>query len=45
MRGLKTYLHSTTSTEREFGLSLMNIHYDLGIDIDKLVEVFANKHP
>ena len=45
LRRLKTYMRSTMSEERLTGLALMNIHRDMNIDIDEVINIFAREHP
>ena len=33
------------TTERQSGLTMMNIHYGRAIDIDEIVNIFATQHP
>lgn len=43
MRRVKTYLRSTMGTERMSGLGLMNIYQEQKINVDEVVDVFANR--
>ena len=45
LRRLKTYLRSTTSQERLCGLALMHMNYSMGLDLDGIINIFAQKHP
>ena len=45
LRRLKTYLRSTMSSERESGLALMNINYHRGINIEEVMNTFAQQQP
>ena len=45
LRGLKTYLRSTMSRERESGLALMNINYHRDINIEEVINMFAQRQP
>ena len=45
LRRLKTYMRSTMSQERFSGLALVNIHLDIPINIDEIVNEFSQKHP
>lgn len=38
---LKTWLRSQMTQKRLTGLALMNIHRDIPIDVDKVIERFA----
>ena len=41
LRRLKTYLRATMTSERDSGLSLMNIHYGRQIDISATIDLFV----
>lgn len=43
LRRLKTWLRSTTSEDRLNGLAVLNIHRDIDIKPEDVVEKFANK--
>ena len=45
LRRLKTYLRSTMGESRMDGLALMMIHYSMDIDLNKVIDIFALKHP
>ena len=45
LKRLKTYLRSTMGQERLNGLAMMHFHYDLDIDHDAVLDMFARKHP
>lgn len=45
LKRLKTYLRRTMTTERQSGLAMMNINYGRAIDIDEIINIFANRHP
>ena len=45
LRRLKTYLRSTMSSERESGLALMNINYHRDINIEEVINTFAQRQP
>ena len=45
LRRLKTYLRSTMSNERLSGLALMHTNYDLKLDFEEIINIFARKHP
>ena len=45
MRRLNTYMRCTMSENRLASLALMHIHYDMQIDLEEVVELFATKHP
>jgi len=42
---VKGYLRTTMTTERLFGLALMNIHYDKPVKYDAVVQLFAERYP
>ena len=43
LRLIKDYKRSTMANDRLTGLSLLNVHYEKEIDIDRLIDVFASK--
>ena len=43
LRLLKTYLRSTMKNERLNGLALLSIHYDMQIDYEKVLDIFARR--
>ena len=45
LKRLKTYLRSTMGQERLNGLAMMHFHYDVDIDHDAVLDMFARKHP
>jgi hypothetical protein len=45
LRRLKIYMRNTMGQERFSGLALMNIHLDIPINIDEIVNDFSQKHP
>ena len=45
LRQLKASLRATMYSERESSLAVMNIHYDKDIDVDAVIEFFAQTHP
>ena len=45
LRRLKTYLRSTMWSERESGLALMNINYHRDINIEEVINTFAQRQP
>ena len=45
LRRLKTYLRSTMKKERLKNLTLLHVHHNIPIDIEKITETFARKHP
>jgi len=45
LRRLKMYTRSTMGEERLTGLALMNVHSDISLDINELIDVFASRHP
>ena len=38
-------MRSTMGQERFSGLALMNIHLDIPINIDEIIDDFSQKHP
>ena len=42
---LKTYNRSTMGQERLNGLALLHIHYDMAIDHNEIVDIFASEKP
>ena len=45
LRQLKTFLRSTMEQERLNGLALMLVHRDITIDLNAVINMFANLHP
>ena len=45
LRRLKTYLRSTLSEQRLNGLALLNVHHDVNIDVQEVIDRFATRHP
>ena len=45
LRRLKTYMRSTMTNQRLNGLAMMHSHYDIQIDYDAVIDIFAKKHP
>ena len=45
LKYLKNYLRNTMSQERLNGLALMYAHRDKHVDIDQLIDLFAQMHP
>ena len=45
LRRLKTYLRSSMTQERLNGLAMMSIHRNRPIDVDRVINLFAAKHP
>lgn len=43
LKCIKIYLRNSTSENRLNGLALLNVHRDIDIDIESLIDVFANK--
>ena len=43
LRRLKTYLRSTVSETRMTGLAKLNVHREIELDIDDVIERFARK--
>ena len=42
---LKTYLRTTMGQSRLNGLALMHVHYSLELNMKKIIDSFARKHP
>ena len=45
IRRLKTYLRATMGEERLSGLALMHIHYDMDLNVEEIIDIFARQHP
>jgi len=45
LKRIKTYLRSTMGENRLNGLALINIHPEINIEPEEVVDVYANKHP
>lgn len=45
LRRLNTYLRATQSSQRLDSLALINIHCDLDINIDQVIDMFSRLHP
>ena len=41
----RTYMRASMTENRLTGLALMHIYYAITVDLDKVNEEFANKHP
>ena len=44
LRHLRMYMRASMIENRLTGLALMHIHYAKTVDLDKVIEEFANKH-
>lgn len=44
LRRVKAYLRSTMGQERLNGLALMHSHYDIQVNVEQVVEIFARKN-
>ena len=44
LRNLKTYLRNTMAQDRLNGLALMHAHRDMELDLEKVIDLFANLH-
>ena len=44
IRNLKTYLRNTMVQDRLNGLALMHAHREMGLDLEKIIDLFANLH-
>ncbi|XP_071149569.1 52 kDa repressor of the inhibitor of the protein kinase-like isoform X2 [Mytilus edulis] len=42
---LKTFLRATMGQDRLNGLALMHVHYNLELELDVIVDMFARRHP
>ena len=45
LRNLKTYLRNSMVQDRLNGLALMHAHREMELDLEKVVDLFANLHP
>ena len=45
LRNLKTYLKSTMVQDRLNGLALMHAHREMELDLEQIIDLFANLHP
>lgn len=45
LRRLKTYMRSSMGPERLNGLALLHVHYSMDIKLEKVIDIFARKHP
>ena len=45
LRRLNTYLRATQTSERLDNLALMHIHRGMKVDVDKVIDIFAQMHP
>lgn len=45
LKRLRTYMRASMTENRLTGLALMHIHYAKLVVLDKVVDVFAKKHP
>ncbi|XP_025407070.1 52 kDa repressor of the inhibitor of the protein kinase-like [Sipha flava] len=43
LKRIKTYLRNSTSENRLNGLALLNVYRNIDIDIESLIDVFANR--
>lgn len=44
LKRLKTYIRSTMGQERLNGLAMMHFHYEIDIDHDAVLDMFARRH-
>ncbi|ELU16722.1 hypothetical protein CAPTEDRAFT_113640, partial [Capitella teleta] len=44
-RSASRYLRASMGSERLSFLALLHVHYDMHVDLDKVVDIFAHKHP
>ena len=45
LRRLKTFMRSTMGEKRLTSLALMNVHREIHLDVEKVMDRFALKHP
>ena len=45
LRRLKTYLRTTMGQDRMTGLALMHIKYNMELDLEAIINIFAGQHP
>ena len=45
LRRLNNYMRASMGKDRLSYLALLHIHYDLPVDLDKVVDSFASSHP
>ena len=45
LRNLKTYLRNTMVQDRLNGLALIHAHREMELDLEKIIDLFANLHP
>lgn len=45
LRNLKNYLRNTMVQDRLNGLALMHAHRGMELDMEKIIDLFANLHP
>lgn len=45
LRQLKSYMRTTMKEDRLNGLALLHVHNDLEINIERVIDIFAQKHP
>ena len=45
LRRLKNYMRTTMKQERLNGLALLHVHYELDVNVEKVLDIFARKHP
>ena len=45
LRRLKTYLRSTMGQKRLKSLALLHVHREINLDVEKIIDRFAQKHP
>jgi hypothetical protein len=45
LRRLKTFMRSTMGEKRLRSLALLNVHREIKLDLDKVIDLFALKHP
>ena len=45
LRNLKTYLRTTMVQNRLNGLALMHAHREMELDLEQIIDLFANLHP
>lgn len=45
LRQLKSYMRTTMKEDRLNGLALLHVHNDLEINIERVIDIFPQKHP
>ena len=45
LRQLNTFMRASMGEERLSGLAVIHTHYDMSIDLEQIVDIFAKLHP